>query len=111
MDTAKAFALGQANVDKERMVFDWKRAAERIMRSECREASAGLRSDWEWTGGSIYGEGGPVTDDYTFLASTWAVPELKLDGVIEDCYIMESETDWDSGTKWPPEALKILGLE
>ena len=47
--------------------------------------------------------------DYTYLASTWAVPELDMDGDIVECFRMEHEVPgWDSKTKWPKSALNIL---
>lgn len=109
MDTYSAFALGQANRDKEQKVFDWDKAAQIIRDSGAQEAYAGLAQDWEWTGGQILEGGLPYRDGYTFLASTWATPELEIDGERVDCYKMESETPgWDSDTKWPESALKIL---
>ena len=111
MDTLSAFIRGEANRGKPRMVFDWEKAA-RLIKLNCpMVASAGLNSDWEWTGGEIYRDGKPVPKEetYMYLASTWATPELDLDGEIIDCYKMENETPgWDSHTYWPPEALRIL---
>ena len=112
MNTMMAFAMGEANRGKELMVFDWDKAASLIKESGVKEASAGLRSDWEYTGGSIFSDGKPDMEDYTYLASTWAVPELYLDGEIVECYKMKSETPrWDSDTKWPESALAILSEE
>lgn len=109
MNTLAAFVMGEANRGKERMVFDWDKAAELIKERKPEHASAGLRSDWECTGGTIYENGKPVMDDYTYLASTWAVPELDLDGDVVECYRMEHEApEWGSGTKWPKSALEIL---
>lgn len=111
MDTMSAFAMGEANRGKELKVFDWNKAAEIIKEKGCKNAAAGLSGDWEWTGGSIL-QGGKIPEDsYTYLASTWATPELEIDGEIIDCYKMQSETDgWDSDTFWPDSAKKILGL-
>ena len=109
MNTLDAFAMGEANRDKELMVFDWDKAARLIKERNPEYASAGLRSDWEYTGGTIYENGNPVMDDYTFLASTWAVPELDLDGDVVACYRMKHEVpEWGSTTKWPQSALDIL---
>ena len=109
MDTLKAFAMGEANRGKELMVFDWDKAAKRIAEVHPESASAGLSGDWGWTGGEIYCDGKPIKSEYTFLASTWATPELEMDGDVEPCYRMKSEVpDWDSDTKWPDSALKIL---
>lgn len=108
MDNYMAFAMGEANRGCELMVFDWDKAARLIRRHNPRKAAAGLRSDWEWTGGMIYEDGEPV-DDYTYLASTWAVPELSLDGEIIECYKMQHEVpEWGAKTKWPESAMKIL---
>lgn len=106
-----AFMMGQANQGKELMVFDWIKAAKRIKEVKPETASAGLAGDWEYTGGDIWGNGKPIprNETYTYLASTWATPELNMDGEIEDCYKMQSETpNWDSGTYWPKEARKII---
>jgi hypothetical protein len=109
-----AFLMGEANRGREPMVFDWIKAAKRIKETGATEASAGLHSDWEYTGGCIFYEGVPVSHEntYTYLASTWATPELELDGKVEDCFIMQSERpDWDANTYWPPEALAVLKEE
>jgi hypothetical protein len=122
MDSLSAFALGQANRGNPARVFDWKKAAELIRDTNPIVASAGLSGDWEYTGGKIFEDGQPVPsgDTYTYLASTWATPELDLDGETIDCWIWEYDSPgwdakkkqggWDSGTYWPPEALAILGV-
>ena len=112
MDTMSAFAMGEANRGKELMVFDWERAAQIIRERGSMSASAGLSGDWEFTGGEILRDGKPMSrkDTYTYLASTWAIPELEIDCEIIECYRMQSKTPgWDSDTFWPEEALKILG--
>jgi hypothetical protein len=108
MDTFKAFALGEANRGNEMKVFDWNKAARLIKEQKVNYASAGLSGDWEYTSGNILENGEPNFDDYTYLASTWATPEIVIDGEFIDCYVMESQTEWDSGTKWPQSALDIL---
>ena len=111
MDTLSAFAMGEVNRGKERMVFDWDKAATLIKERGAKNASAGLSGDWGYTGGEIIEDGKIPEDSYTYLASTWATPELKIDGEIIDCYKMESETDgWGSETFWPKSAKAILGL-
>ncbi len=109
MDNFKAFSLGERNRDREQMVFDWDKAAALIKERKPDKAGAGLQGDWEWTGGTIFENGKIVSDDYTYLASTWAVPELNLDGKFFPCYKMKSEVgDWDCHTKWPKSAVVIL---
>lgn len=109
MNTLAAFAMGEMNRGRELMVFDWDKAAQIIMESGAEYASAGLRGDWEYTGDTILAGGKPYMDGDTFLASTWAVPELMVDGELFECYKMQSETPgWYSGTKWPDSALAIL---
>ena len=109
MDTMSAFLKGEANRNKELMVFDWDKAARIIVKRSATEASAGLSGDWEWTGGRILENGKPAEDTYVYLASTWATPELEIDGEIIDCFKMESETDgWGSDTYWPDSAKAIL---
>lgn len=109
MDTAKAFIYGEMNRGKEMMVFDWDKAARLIRENNAVNASAGLRGDWEYTGGVIIENGEPVFDSYTYLASTWAVPELNIEGTIIPCYKMQHEVPkWGSKTKWPKSALSIL---
>ncbi|MGB2578189.1 hypothetical protein AAIR98_000882 [Elusimicrobium simillimum] len=109
MDTTRAFAMGQANRDKETMVFDWDKAAQLIKEHKAIYASAGLQGDWEYTGGYIYKDGKPTMDEYTYLASTWATPEIDIDGEIFECYKMQSQAPkWGPQTKWPKSALKIL---
>lgn len=110
MDTLSAYAMGMASSGNEMKVFDWDEAARKIRDSKCTDAAAGLEEDWGWTSGAIYRDGKPVKDDYMFLASTWATPVIRIDGITYLCYKMEHEVPgWDSRTKWPPSALEILG--
>ena len=109
MNSISAIAMGMANAGKEPMVFDWDKAAQIIKDRKPEYAYAGLRDDWEYTGGCIYEEGRPVKNYYTYLASTWAIPELSIEGDVIPCYRMKHETPgWDSDTKWPDSALAIL---
>lgn len=108
MDNLSAFAMGEANRGKPSKVFDWVKAAELIRLRKPAEASAGLAGDWEWTGGVIFAAGEPVLDSYTYLSSSWATPELDMDGEVVDCWRWRAETEWDSSTKWPAEALAAL---
>lgn len=113
MDTMMAFAMGEANRGKDLMVFDWDKAARIIKERGATSASAGLSGDWGYTGGNIFSDGKPNTESYTYLASTWATPELDVDGDIIDCFIMEREVPEEWGTnysdiKWPESALAIL---
>jgi len=108
MDTMNAFILGEAHKNCEAMVFDWDKAARMIKESGFKDASAGLQGDWEWTGGSIFVDGKPDLKSYTYLSSTWATPEIEIDGETFDCYLMQSETEWGHHTKWPESALKII---
>lgn len=111
MDTQLAFLMGKMARNEPSMVFDWIEAAKLIRDHQPRVASAGLAGDWEWTGGTIYENGAPVLaeDTYTYLASTWATPELSLDGDCIDCWVYASETPgWDASTYWPDIAVAIL---
>lgn len=109
MNTLAAFAMGEANRHRELMVFDWDEAARIIEERGARTAYAGLCNDWEYTGGCIFKNGEPYRESYTYLSSTWAVPQLEIDGETFDCYRMRSETPgWDAYTKWPESALAIL---
>ena len=108
MNTLAAFAMGQLNRGNELMVFDWDKAAQFIRESGAHTAYAGLCGDWEYTGDCIFKNGEPYNGD-PFLASTWATPQLEIDGEVFDCYRMQSETPgWGSATKWPESALAIL---
>ena len=109
MDSFYAFAMGEANRGKEHMVFDWYKVVRMIIKEKPDVCCAGLRNDWEWTGGCIYNKGKIVKDNYMWLSSTWAVPELNIDGKIVPCFKMESETPgWSHATCWPESAKRIL---
>lgn len=105
----------------ETMVFDWDKAARLIKESGAKSAEAGLRDDWEWTGGYIFFDGEPIKEEkddfpvetYAYLASCWAVPEIRIDGgEKQPCYKMHHEAlKWDAKTRWPKSALKILQEE
>lgn len=109
MDTMSALVIGMANCGKEEMVFDWDAAARIIKERGAERASAGLCGDWEWTGGEILRDGKPYMDGGTFLVSTWATPEIEIDGETIDCFRMMSDAPgWESDTVWPQSALDIL---
>lgn len=115
MNTEQAFAMGMANRGNPLKVFDWDRAAKYIRENNIKNASAGLQSDWEWTGGDILRNGDivPAEDTYTYLSSTWASPELDADGYVFECYIMEDAVpaEWGmeySSIYWPESARKLL---
>lgn len=98
-----------------RKVFDWNKAAQIINERGLTEASAGLCGDYGNTEGVILHERKPYMDDYTYLASTWAVPMLLIysdkEPVVEEeipCFIYSDETEWDAHTKWPKTALDLL---
>lgn len=97
------------NRSKEEMVFDWEEAARRIVSSKTLHASAGLRGDWDWTGGVIFEYGRVFRERRTYLSSTWAVPELEINGKRTPCFKIKSAApDWDATTFWPKSALLIL---
>ena len=116
MDNITAFAMGQANRGRERKVFDWDKAVKIIKERELKNCGAGLESDFEYTAGMILADGKPVTEGYTYLASNWATPQLiiydELDkGLFEyeevvDCWLWESETDYDENTKFPKHLIE-----
>ena len=110
MDSIKAFAMGQATRNKELMVFDWEKAAQLILKSGAQEAKAGLSGDWERTGGAIFENGEMVEEDetYVYLRSTWATPELELDGEVIDCFKMASEVEYEPDAYWPEVAARLL---
>jgi hypothetical protein len=114
MDSFQAFINGEAAraSGAKTMVFDWIKAAEIIRDRRPSSASAGLRGDWEWTGGSIFADGKPIPrgETYTYLASIWARPELDIDGDVIECWRWQHDTqdDWDASTYWPDEALQVL---
>lgn len=102
----------EANSGKDAMVFDWDKAAKLIKMRGAYTAHAGLRGDWGYTGGIILEHGKiiPQEDTYTYLASTWAVPELIIDdGEPIACYTMQSvHPEWDAESYWPDTARDIL---
>ena len=106
------FVMGELNRGKEEMVFDWNKAAMLIRDRKPKNASAGLRGNWEYTGDTIYKDGKPVRKCDPYLASTWAVPELYMDGDIVECYRMAHEVPrWNAKTRWPQSALEILNAK
>lgn len=110
MDTATAFALGEASRGKERKVFDWDKAVDLLIEHGIKNAGAGLQHDLEWTSGIILKDGKAVKDDGCYLASTWATPVLLDFDKFEEipCFIMESKTKYDQHTIWPKSAIEKL---
>ncbi len=109
MDTMSAFAMGEANRGKRLMILDWDEAARRVVTAGVRNASAGLRSDWEYTGGEILLDGKPVDDSDFYNGSTWAEPELDVGEGPESCWKFKNDAPdgWD-GNVWPESAKRIL---
>lgn len=108
MNTLDAFMMGEANRGKEKMVFDWDKAARLIAQRKPQIAMAGLRGDWKNTCGMIYEDGKLITDKYTYLTSSWAIPELDMDGETVACFRFASQTPrWHAHTKWPKSAVEI----
>lgn len=106
------FARGQVNRNNGQKVFDWDKAAQIIKEKDIQDAEAGLAEDWTHTNYTII-EGGKPTerDPYScgaYLSSTWATPILMVGDEPIECYVMESQTEWDHNTHWPESALKIL---
>lgn len=104
MDTLIAFARCSAAIaaGKELIVFDWDKAAKLILKHKAIEASAGLREDWEYTGGCIFRDGKPVMDNYTYLASMWTKPELDINGEKIECWRLQRKSpngQWNRKTK------------
>ena len=111
MDTLQAFHRGLMAEGRPMMVFDWDRAAYLIREFKAIHASAGLAGDWEYTGGPILEDGHPVEQEYTsvWLVSSWAEPQLLLDGEIMPCWkLMDHAPEWDENTYWPDSARAIL---
>lgn len=115
MDSISAFARGSAAraAGNEQKVFDWEKAAQLIKKHKPEKAIAGLESDFEWTGDTIYEDGKIKKDSSPYLSSNWANPLLVLDGDEFECYATESQLkkrglQWDSGTVWPKSSLDIL---
>lgn len=116
MDTMSAFTIGQANQGKPLMVFDWDKAVSIIKANGYKNCGAGLQFDFEWTAGMILVDGKPYTDDYTYLASTWATPQLIIysddnDGIEDyeetiDCWSYANDVPYSSETKFPEHLIE-----
>lgn len=91
-------------------VFDWNKAAQIIRERKPQSAAAGLSEDWSYTGGTIYENGAPTSEYYTYLHSLWATPALVLgDDEEVECWVyLNNAPGWDEHTKWPSSALAIL---
>jgi hypothetical protein len=116
MDIYQAMLMSDLAAKKgaKQMIFDWNKAAQLILERQPKIASAGLRSDWDYTGGVIYtAEEGITVKGYTYLSSNWATPELDLDGEIISCFVDEDHNPdgWDAGTSWPERAKEILNAK
>ena len=109
MKSEEAFARNKAARDagiSTMNIFDWEEAANLIESMGATNASAGLQDDWEWTGGQIFKDGKKYFEDYTYLQSRWAIPEIQLDDGMElPCYKTVSAEDvtWAADDKWPEE--------
>lgn len=111
MSAEEVILNGKINKGREPKVFDWCKAAKLIKDRNAILAIAGLSEDMAFTAGEIFNKE-PIKDSYTYLASTWATPIIKIDGVEIPCYKMQSEVpDWGKHTVWPDEALAIISSQ
>lgn len=106
--TRFAMMMGMANAGNERKVFDWEKAAYIIKEHKPKNVEAGLSEDWVETSATIYADGEPIFATDIWLASTWATPVLMTDTDEIECFVMESQTDFNEKTVWPQIALDIL---
>jgi hypothetical protein len=97
-------------------VFDWNMAAMLIKERGALNASAGLEGDWGCTSDTIFGNGIPDMGSWAYLASTWAIPSIKINEEIIPCYMEEKDAplEWIEDGKsfancrWPKSALELL---
>ena len=109
MNTDLAFVMGEVHKNDPLMVFDWNKAARILSEKAPDKAVAGLKDDFEYTGGPIWINGKPYMRGYTYLASTWAKPLLVIDGEDYECWAYSCDVpDWNADTKWPESALAIV---
>lgn len=114
METLEAFRMAVMHTESKEMVFDWHKAARIIKDRPNETASAGLRGDWEYTGGVIWCDGQPCFDnqDWIFLSSTWAIPELAIGNDVYPCFVFtEDFPQWHAHTFWPSSAREIIGAQ
>lgn len=99
--------------------FNWDKAAE-IIKEHLQthpdlQAEAGLQGDWEYTGGTIFEDGKPTNDSYTYLCSNWAPPTLILswdgDEQLEVECSIEANDRFNANSKWDDESIAILGIK
>ena len=113
----------QAKIAREngdpQMKFDWDKAAEIIKERFSNHpdliAEAGLQRDWNYTGSTIFKDGKPTNDEYTYLSSNWAKPTLILsyDGKEQEeieCFTTDEKSRFNEDSKWDEYSLKILGI-
>ena len=63
----------------------------------------------EKQGEDYYEDGEIVTNNDCYLASTWATPELEINGGTIECFVYQKDKpEWDAGTMWCESALSIL---
>jgi len=105
MDSMKALAMAEANRGKPLKTFDWVKAAHYLKNNNIKNASAGLYSDLEWTGGYILTGGKIVESEHMYLASIWALPVLVIGEKEIECW--EYDSKYDAKTVWPQEARDI----
>lgn len=114
---AEGFTSSRGKNSNPHRAFDWDKAAE-IIKERLKEhphlvAEAGLQGDWSYTGGTIFQNGFPTNDRYTYLSSNWATPTLILswDGEEQEeheCWSYNSESRFNEGSKWDETSLQIL---
>ncbi len=116
----EGFTTTKGNNDNPHKVFDWDVAAyiikQKFLEHNDLFAEVGLQGDWDHTSGQIFENGKPTNNGYSYLSSNWAIPTLILswDGQEQEeieCFLLEVDSRFSSGSKWDKESLKILGIQ
>lgn len=119
MSFAEGF-LGPKNSGTGNRTFDWDLAAEIIKKAFAEDAGisveAGLQTDWSFTAGTIFENGKPTNESYTYLGSSWACPSLIIsfsDGKEQEIQCFKSDgadNRFNEKSKWDETSLETLGL-
>ncbi len=109
----EGFLIGDLHRNKELKVFDWDKFTEYLLTQDEFPDSIkiGLNGDFDFTSTQAISNKkiNEIPSVQMWLSSTHCIPCFAInDNICYECWIVESETDYNMGTFWPEHCIVKL---